>query len=599
MIEHSYIDAFGNEHDVPEATIDALRSAIGPPADAGPLVMRAGESRQVDAAEIVLENGTTVEVRGELPTDLPLGYHRLIDDNDDRSLIVSPGRCHVPPNRTWGWSVQLYSVRSELSWGIGDMGDLRRLAEWAVDRGAGLVLVNPMGAVAPVTPRQPSPYFPASRRFLDPIYLRVEDVEGAGAVDLDRAANAGRALNRGEIVDRDDVWRIKAEALERIWEKSPPGGGFEAWCDERGGALTEFAVWCVLAERHGPDWRQWPAAVSRPDRPEVKRVAQEDRQRVRFHQWLQWLCRKQFQAAAEGLLFMNDLPIGFDPGGADAWTWQDQIATGVTIGAPPDEFNTRGQDWGIPPFTPHRLREADYAPFIQTIRSNLVQGGGLRIDHVMGLFRQFWIPAGADPAEGAYVRFPSSDLLDIVCLESVRSRATVVGEDLGTVEPGVREELAERRMLSYRLLWFEHEEPQAWPEHSMASVTTHDLPTVAGMWTGSDLEEQQALGMAPNVESTQRIRQRIAQMTGLGTDADLRDVTAAVHRLLARAGSRLVCAALDDVALAERRPNLPGADHVRPNWSIPLPVDLETIVSGSHSRRIAEILASGGDDAET
>lgn len=598
MIERSYHDAFGKEHVVSDETLAALTEAMGEPVGEGPLVVRAGQTVEVGAASIVLEDGQTVEVGRELPPDLPMGYHRLTGERGERALIVSPGRCHLPEGRVWGLSVQLYSTRSRQSWGMGDLADLRRLIGWSRGLGAGMTLVSPLGAVAPVIPQQASPYFPASRRFLNPIYLRVEEVEGADTVDLTQAANAGQALNSGDTIDRDVVWRVKVDALERIWEALRPREEFEAWCLDQGDELTEFAIWCVLAERHGPDWRTWPAAVSHPDRPEVKRLAEQWRGRVRFHQWLQWLCMLQLRTAAEGVMLMTDLPIGFDPGGADAWAWQDSVAKGVTLGAPPDEFNTRGQDWGLPPFVPHRLAAAGYEPFIQTIRSNLSHGGGLRIDHVMGLFRQFWIPSGADPVDGAYVRFPSSDLLDIVCLESARHRSTVVGEDLGTVEPGVREELADRRMLSYRLLWFEEGEPSTWPKLSMASITTHDLPTVVGMWTGTDLDEQRKLDMAPNVESTQGIRRRVAEMTGLTDDADLREVDAAVHRLLARARSRVVCATLDDLVLAERRPNLPGADRLRSNWAIPLPADIETITSSSHPRAIAEILHSGGQDGE-
>ena len=214
--------------------------------------------------------------------------------------------------------------------------------------------------------------------------------------------------------------------------------------------------------------------------------------RVRFHAWLQWLLEQQFREASGDLAVLQDLPIGVDGGGADAWAWQDTLVDGATVGAPPDIFNAQGQTWGSPPFAPWRLRAANYEPFVAAIRATMAGGGGIRIDHVMGLFRLWWIPKGGSPADGAYVRYPADDLLDIVALESHRARSVVVGEDLGTVEPGVREALAEHAVLSYRLLWFEQDDPTSWPALAMGAITTHDLPTITGLWTGIDLEDQVA-----------------------------------------------------------------------------------------------------------
>ncbi|HET9949402.1 MAG TPA: 4-alpha-glucanotransferase, partial [Longimicrobiales bacterium] len=250
-----------------------------------------------------------------------------------------------------------------------------------------------------------------------------------------------------------------------------------------------------------------------------------------------------------------------------------------SIGAPPDEFNRAGQEWGLPPFVPGRLAAAGYEPFARSVRAALTAGGGVRIDHVMGLFRQFWVPAGASPEEGAYVRYPASDLLDVLALESHRAGAVVVGEDLGTVEPGVREELAARGVLGYRVLWFEPEDPETWPELSLASVTTHDLPTVAGVWTGADVEEQAALGLEPDTEGAARLRATLARRAGLGEEDDAARAVVEAYRLLARAPSRLLCAALEDASLVRHRPNLPGADAVRPNWSLALPRPIEDLES--------------------
>ena len=589
-IEPSFEDAYGHRRRVPRSTIEALRSSMG---DAvgdgdGPLVIRAGTSPDVGPATLLLEDGSEIHIDSRLPPDVPLGYHDLIGSAGRRRLIVSPGRCHLPRRREWGWAVQLYAARSRRSWGMGDLGDLATLARWSRGQGAGFLLVNPLLAVAPTSPRQPSPYSPATRRFLDPIYLRVEEVAGAGEVDITRAVAAGHALDDDPLIRRDAVWRIKREALEAMFAVGPTGA-FREWSERQGPELQTFAAWSALAETHGGDWRTWPHELHDSSGAAVARFVADHTTRVDFHRWLQWQARAQLDQVAEQITLLQDLPIGFDPGGMDAWEWQDLILFDTTVGAPPDEFNTLGQDWGIPPFAPHRLRRADYEPFIQTIRANLAAGGGLRIDHVMGLFRLYAIPAGSSPAEGAYIRYPSSDLLDIIALESARSEAFVVGEDLGTVEPGVREAMAERRMLSYRLLWFEEGRPERWPAVSMASVTTHDLPTVAGLWTGADLDEQRRLDLEPNVASTQRIRSRVASFPGIGAGSPA-EVVGAVHRQLARTPSRLLCATLEDAALAERRPNIPGADPDRPNWSLSLPRPIDEIVDDEVATSIAQVL---------
>lgn len=591
-IDRSYFDAFGVEHTVPEATLRALTEAMGEPTGSGPRFVRAGESADIGPGVIALEDGGTVEVTTHTPPDLPLGYHRFTAPDGERDLIVSPVHCHLPDGlRAWGWAVQLYATRSRQSWGIGDFADLRLLTDWADDRGANLVLVNPLLATAPTVPQEPSPYYPASRRFFNPLYLRVEEVPGARRIgaDLERAAAAGRRLNTAPLIDRDAIWHHKAMALQAIWSAGPPPAEFERWRATQGRSLAEFGAWCVLCEEHGPDWRRWPSRYSHPASPAVDEFTEAHADRARFHQWLQWLCRLQLDAVSPGTILMQDLPIGFDPGGLDAWAWQDLLAPDVRVGAPPDEFNTRGQNWGVPPFVPHRLRGAGYRPLIETLRAQMAAGGALRIDHVMGLFRQFWIPDSEPPTRGAYVRYPHRELLDIVALESRRAGAIVVGEDLGTVEPGVREELAARYVLSYRLLWFEEEPPEEWPELSMASITTHDLPTVAGLWTGADLAEQQHYDLSPNEGSTQAVRRRAAELGGLPFDAPVDEVVEKLYRRLGAAASRLVCATLEDAARAVRRPNIPGAA-TRPNWRIPLPVVLEELIEDPMTETLAAVL---------
>src|SRR5262249_46005884 len=378
-------------------------------------------------------------------------------------LIVAPACCVAPEGPgTWGWTVQLYALWSRASWGMGDFGDLSRLARWSARAaGAGLVLVSPVDAVLPVHPQQPSPYSPSSPRFLNPLYLRVEDVPGASeaGLELEPLAAAARAKCGAGPIDRDLVFRLKMQALERLWARFSGSSDFERYCAERGPALAEYAGFCALAERFQGGWPTWPAEFRHPASSAVRAWARSAGPRLRFHQWVQWLRDRQLARAATEIRLVRDLAVGVDPDGADAWAWQDVLARGVSIGAPPDAFNPAGQDWGLPPFVPHRLRQARYEPFVETVRAALRHAGGLRIDHVMGLFRLFWVPWGARPTPGAYVRYPAADLLAILALESYRAGAVIVGEDLGTVEDEMRATLATRRILSYRLLWFEAEPP--------------------------------------------------------------------------------------------------------------------------------------------
>lgn len=594
-IARSYLDSAGVEHDVDPATIQRLRRALGtPPADASataPIVARPGQ-RVPASGRLLLEGGGWLDIDGVLPADCPLGYHALAGPGDWRRLvIVGPGHCYLPEERAWGWTVQLYATRSRLSWGIGDLGDLRTLTRWAAEQGAGFVLVNPLHAVAPTFPQQASPYFPTSRAFRNPIYLRIEDVPGAELVDLRDAREAGRVANTAALIDRDEVWRIKRAALRRIFAQVPVGAGFADWRAARGEALQRFTTWCALAELHGARWRDWPPELRQPGSPAVLRFQQEAAEAIGFHAWLQWLLDLQLADLAPGVAVIQDLPIGVDPDGADAWAWQQVMAEGVTVGAPPDPFSLSGQDWGLHPFVPWRLRQAGYQPFIEALRATLVRHGGLRIDHVMGLLRLWWIPQGCPPTEGGYVSYPLADLLEIVALESHRFQALVVGEDLGTVAPGLREELAARNVLSYRLLWFEEEPPPAWPVAALAAVSTHDLPTVAGLWTGADLADQQAGGLDADAASTERLRDRLAELAGMPAGADPAEVTGAAYRLLAQAPSRLLAASLEDAAGVELRPNLPGT--IRPqNWSRPLPIPLEELNTMPNVAVLVEALGS-------
>lgn len=602
-IDDGYEDAMGRQQETPEATRSAILTAMGvdpanvsPPARIPVRVVQHGQAMLLEKpAELKLEDATVLQVNKTLPPDLPLGYHELrpLTGGPTVHIIVSPNGCYLPVDRRiWGWAVQLYALRSAESWGIGDLVDLRRLAHWSVaDLGGGILLINPLHAATPVLPQQPSPYFPSSRRYRNLLYLRVEEVPGAAEVkiDLERLAQAGRALNRERQIDRDVIFRLKMRALAHLWSRFGGDSAFEHYCTEQGEALKQFAIFCVLAEHYGRGWHAWPAAYRRPDSPAVARFAAECADRVRFHQWLQWLLDEQLARAAAELALMQDLPIGVDPDGADAWAWQDVLATDATVGVPPDKYNTLGQDWGLPPFVPHKLRAAVYEPFRQTIRATLRHAGGLRIDHVMGLFRLFWIPRGVDPSMGAYVRYPADELLAIIALESHRAEAFVVGEDLGTVEEGVQAQLAAHRILSYRLLWFETEPPSHYPELALAAITTHDLPTIAGLWSGTDLRIQHELGLQPNEEGLREIREQLRTMTGLPEGAAVNEVIIRAHQLLADAPSVVVTATLEDAMAVEERPNMPNTTTEWPNWSIALPAPLETFEVSPLARAIGKI----------
>jgi 4-alpha-glucanotransferase len=534
-------------------------------------------------AELMLEDGTVLQIDAALPPDLPLGYHTLrpLDGGAAVQVIVSPRQCCGPRRaRQWGWAVQLYALRSRSSWGIGDLADLRRLAAWsATTLQTDCLLVNPLAAAIPVLPQQPSPYFPSSRCYRNLLYLRMEEIPGAAELgaDLERLASTGRALNQERVIDRDTIFRLKVAALEQLWQNFGGDPAFEQYCNTQGDALNHFARFCTLAEHYGQGWRHWPAAYRHPHTPAVQRFAAEHRERVRFHQWVQWLLDVQLAGVATALPMMHDLPIGVDPNGADAWVWQDLLAMDVTVGAPPDEFNTLGQNWGLPAFVPHKLRAAAYQPFRQTMQAALRHAAGLRIDHVMGLFRLFWIPREAEPSMGAYVRYPAEELLAILALESTRAHAFVVGEDLGTVEAAAREQLDAHRLLSYRLLWFETEPPSRYPVRALAAVTTHDLPTIAGLWSGADLQAQHDLGLQPNAAGLHEIRQRLQTMTGLRETAAVDAVVLRTHQLLAEAPSAVLVATLEDALAVAERPNMPNTTTEWPNWSRALPCSLEAV----------------------
>jgi 4-alpha-glucanotransferase len=662
-VSYGYTDTDGARHEASAETRKIIRAALGAPddptiapADAGAIVTSASDRWSTHSpAMIALESGDYLPVPAgwTKPKDFPLGYHRIrFEGHDhDRAFIAAPDTCALPDTlRGWGWATQLYAMRSAHSWGIGDFGDLTTLNQWSAERGATYTLINPLHAPTPIHGQQPSPYFPTSRIWRNPLFLRLEDVPGwdAASETLTALAAEGRALNDSRYIDRDNVRALKISALHDLWlrwtadpQPTEDHRAFAQWRKAEGSGIENFALYSALVQTLGGDTRTWPTELLSADAEGVRAAALELQDQVSFFAWIQWLIEEQLQKANRELPIMTDLAIGVDRAGADAWVWPDAFCRTMSVGAPPDTFNTQGQNWGLPPFDPWKLRIAEYEPFIRTVRAALRHSGSLRMDHVMGLFRLWWIPEGHHPKDGCYVYLPYRDLTAIVALESSRAGVGVVGEDLGTVEPYVSLELSNRNILSYKLIQFEPGPTDQLPIEAMVAITTHDLPTLAGLWTGTDLIDGVLAEVVPNLVGTVEVRAAFARRAGLieplptetdsligqllqplpETDRQLLldaiprgslDQTAAAnnitrgqleHRLrrmaetlsaaridevqallsgmlhdLARSPSRLVAATLDDAVYVEERPNLPGTTDQRPNWQIALPTTLEVLL---------------------
>lgn len=539
-ITHGYHDIFGDWHPTSDETRSALREAMGTPGDAPPLwFVRPGDEHELAEPTLLeLEGGATLGPITSIPPDLPLGYHLLRPGSGapPTELICAPARCpDAPPG--WGVACQLYAAMSLTSQGIGDFADLTRLARWVGSLGGETILLSPLHAPAPAGPVERSPYSPASRAWRNPLHLRVEGVPPS----------------RPAVIDRDAVWQLKQEALRSQFAARRDELAWREWAFTHRSGLDPWAAWCASVDGVGD---------------------------ADFHRWLQWMIDEQLaevRTAAPEVSLIGDLAIGFSPDGADASNYAGQIAHGCRIGAPPDAFNTEGQDWGLPPFVPWRLRACRYEPFIHTIRGALRGLQGLRIDHVMGLFRQYWIPPDASARDGAYVRFAADELLSIVALEATRAGAFVIGEDLGTVEEGVRDTMRRYNVLGTEVALFTDAPPPAWPDTSLATIATHDLPTLAGVWHGADGDPE--------------LLHRMESLTGLRADAPVEEAAVAAHAALAQAPCPIRLGSLDDITLAEERPNVPGTVWERPNWSLPLPVPLEELERSPVARRVMLALA--------
>jgi 4-alpha-glucanotransferase len=560
--------------------------------------------------------GTFVRMRLPLPMELSDGYHQVTlafaGVEAATTLIITPPNAFVPDwvergERQWGIACPLFSLWSDASWGIGDFSDLSSFARIAREMGASLVGLNPLHALLP---GDPSPYLPSSRLFLNPDYIDVGKVltadarqQGTGfGLDPNFAARVAQ-VQSARLVDYPLVHQLKQEALEAAYRSSRQdyranadrtSAGMQAYRKQHGRLLDRFAVFSALQERYGAvPWHQWPADLRTPESAGIARFAEEHAHRIDYHAWMQWVADCQLASAAaasdagdgaRGLYL--DLAVGVSANGADAWADSDTYVTGASVGAPPDAFNLAGQDWGTPPPNPLTLRENAYAPFIAALRANMRHAQVLRIDHVMGLQRLYWVPSGQSAQSGAYVRYPLDDMLGILALESHRNRCMVVGEDLGTLPNGFRERMAAAKVLSYRLSMFERypdglfRRPVTYPQLAVATFGTHDLPTIRSWWEGHDIEVRRTLGLTTEVEAGREAEERQADrqlllaalrdQQLLGPDQekleDLDELVMAVQRFVARTPSALMFANLTDLLSEAAQINVPGTVAECPNW---------------------------------
>ncbi|MGN6790976.1 MAG: 4-alpha-glucanotransferase [Streptosporangiaceae bacterium] len=510
----------------------------------------------------------------------------------------------VPQQRSWGFTVQLYSVRSRRSWGHGDLHDLADLARWSGRHlGAGFILINPLHAAEPAVPVTNSPYLPMTRRYVSPMYLRIEDLPEYQQLNLaqreyiDELASPLRAASStSDLIDRDAVWEAKRLALELVYSVGlapERKERYRRFLDREGSELDAWASWCALAELHGPDWRNWPSELADPRQGVARTRTGPLRERAAFHAWLQWLLDEQLaevhragRAAGLAIGVIADLAVGVHPGGADAWAHQDLLVRGMSVGAPPDGFNQQGQDWSQPPWHPQRLAAAGARPLAELFGAALRHAGGVRVDHVMGLMRLWWIPDGMPPDQGAYVRYDHRLTVGALTAAAARAGALAIGEDLGTVEPWIRHYLASQHVLGTEMAWFAREpdgsplRPPHWRRDCMATVGTHDVPTISGFVTGDHVTVRARLGLLKDPEG-----ERTASDLRLSAWRDLLmaerllqsdrepsadEFTIAMYGFLARTPAELIGISLADAVGDRRTQNVPGTSDEYPNWRVPL-----------------------------
>ena len=600
-----WVDAMGRPQQVKTEALRRIldsQDATQDGSDVRPLITARVDARidlpglSADAdtpAELVLEDGgvRSVTIRGGKGATLPAigkaGYHRLRFAGREITLAVAPARCVTlgevgAGRRMWGVAAQVYGLRRAGDGGIGDAGAVRDLAQAAARHGADAMALSPVHSLFAADPARHGPYSPSSRLFLNPLYGDPSTVFGPERL----ASHAAVADEQAPLIDWAAAGAAKFAMLRRLFDDfvahdlaaaTSLAADFERFVREGGDALHDHALFEALhAERPG-NWADWPAGWR-----------QGDAAAVRYHLFLQWIAARSFAAAqtaarAAGMRIglIGDLAIGMDPAGSHAWARQSDLLLGLSIGAPPDGFNPRGQDWGLTGFSPRALLARGFEPFLATLRAALAHAGGVRIDHIMGLMRLWLVPRGAPASEGAYLAYPLEDLLRLLALESHRHGAVVIGEDLGTVPPGFRARLRRAGIAGLDVMWFErtrlsYRKPTRWRRDAVAMTTTHDLPTVAGWWRGEDIRTRRALGLGGAGEEKERRQDRVrlwraftAAGTAQGAPPPVDRPAAAVDAALgyvAQSPSPLMLAPLEDLLGLEAQPNLPGTIDEHPNW---------------------------------
>jgi 4-alpha-glucanotransferase len=586
-----------------------------------------------------------------LPADLEHGYHSLslaIEDSTraECALLVAPLECFEPQllrdgARLWGVSLQLYTLRSAQNWGIGDFGDLASVVRSCARQGAAFIGLNPVHALFPGNPWQFSPYSPSSRLFLNVLYIAVEKLPEFAACAEARAAVMSphfqaelARLRATPNVDYAGVMRAKLPVLKQLFthfrhqqsgQAAERAAGFRAYLDERGEPLRLHALHDAIDEHlraaQGDScwgWPVWPTELRDPAQPGVEAFAQAHEESVEFHAWLQWLADDQLgevQELGRGLGMpiglYGDYAVGVNPSGSETWSNQKLYRKGAGVGAPPDALALKGQDWGIPPQDPNVLVAEQYRPFRNLVAANMRNFGALRLDHVMALFRQWWVPAGLDSTDGGYVHYPLDDLMSVLALESERHGCLVVGEDLGTVPPEMSRAMQERAVYSYRVLLFEKHgdgrfrEPGEYPRRAIATVTTHDLPTLSGYWSASDVELRRQLALYPSDELrlqvlAERVRDRASLLAALaaaglqvtGCDGSSSsysfELSRAIHVFLARSSAALVVLQAEDLIGMPHPVNVPGTSDEHANWQRKMTCDLDELFSRESVRGLLQ-----------
>ena len=589
--------------------------------------------------QLELQSGGTHEGRDErkIALVLPVGLHRLTVEDELCLVIAAPERAPAVGDlarrgKAWGLSAALYGLRSKRNLGVGDYRDLAEAAERIARLGADFIGINPVHARGTASDGF-SPYSPTCRTALEPGHIAPDAVPG-----FERCAEIRRALEEraadleseraGGVLDYEAHERLQREVLEALFRATIEAGGpaaadLAAWRNGPGRGLDWFAVFEAIASVHGPDWRAWPGALRAVGSPGVRRFASEHAESVRYHAWLQWLAGRQLagaQAAARGAgmafgLYL-DLAAGVRSGGADTWAAPACFAGGVSLGAPPDSFSPGGQTWNLAPFNPPGLRAAAYQPFVHMLRAAMAHAGIVRIDHVLGFNRSFWVPESGAP--GGYVSYPLEPLLALVRIEAARAGCIVVGEDLGSVPRGLRRRLAGAGLLGCAVMQFETDEhgfrpPRHYRPASLASAGTHDTPTLKGWWSGRDIELRHRLGQTTATDRTAAHAARAAERGALGRllveeghapaglDPDAPPLEAdgatvvAVHAVLAGAGSSLLAVQLDDALGIVEQQNLPGTIDEHPNWRRRYPVAVEALADDPGLAAIATVIGSRED----